>query len=318
MDTFLLMPNALHCINPNLLTNIVLTTNEYKLYLDNTRYLISQYEEIASENQLLKSRLDTVLDYLIDNESYEIIDNTLKLSLDDKHEYIEFLKEYTYENRNIIVCDKNEFNDYSNDIMSYEINIINEDNISKVFRTPVKKSFQEQITESMIDTLAEMSLLIDTNKIEDLHTMQFIGGLRTKGYKNISEQAFAGSSGTGKSAGQLDALIRTNMGKPISIIEAMKLGSFGSENKLISSQVYFEEESFVDKWKTYQEYINDLNNKDNFQNDKAKLLSFKEITIHMHEYVDIKVGLSIHERHDREVEVIHFFCNFCPTSQKVI
>ncbi len=240
------------------------------------------------------------------------------------------------DNRNIIACNISDFESYHDDIISYDLNIINEEKIAQELKTPSQKNFHEQLTDTMLLVLAEMSQQVDSRSIEDIHTMLFVGGLRTRGYENISEQAFAGSSNTGESAGQLDALIRNNSGVPVSVIEAMKLSSFAEGNREIAIHinkllnkydtlgykrnfmvVYFEQGNFSDKWITYKEYMNDLNNKSDFEDEKSQLFTFREIT-DMHDFVDIRVALSTHKREDKEVEVMHFFCNFCPVGNRVV
>ena len=160
-----------------------------------------------------------------------------------------------------------------------------------------------------------------SKKIEDLVNDDIVDLLRTKGH-NISDQTRSGLSGSGKSSGELDIMIRMNNGIPITIIECFRLESCGSKNivvaehlkKLLSQYdthelkrkfivVFGEAERFDNLWTNYSQYIKDLNANNNF-GPKYPLSGFS-VRDDLHSFANMKVGISRHENDGDTVEIVH-------------
>jgi len=122
-------------------------------------------------------------------------------------------------------------------------------------------------------------------------------------------------------------MIRKENGTPISIIEAFRLDSCGKENRVVSSHlnkllhdydtadhernyilVYAEAGNFWSLWKHYLDYVNELNNKPEFEG-KYPLIGFEDTEKKFSKKTEIKVGLARHEREGSIVEVYHIFIN---------
>ncbi len=161
-----------------------------------------------------------------------------------------------------------------------------------------------------------------TKKLEDLHTDEFTDFLRDKGY-NISDQSRSGRAKL--RAGEVDIMVRSENGTPVSIIEAFRLDSCGSDNVVVGSHldklmhdydtvghatnfilVYAEAKRFSNLWENYVKYTGDLNSKPSYRNQHP-LLSFKDTRIS--QKTDLKIGLAQHERNGQVVEVYHVFVN---------
>lgn len=161
-----------------------------------------------------------------------------------------------------------------------------------------------------------------SKKLEDLHNDEFTDFLRDKEY-SISDQSRSGRSKLG--TGEVDILVRSENGTPVSIIEAFRLDSCGSDNTIVGSHldkllhnydtaghptnfvlVYAEAKKFLKLWENYLAYVNDLNAKPVYRN-LYPLLSFKETGIS--QKADLKIGLARHERNGKIVEIYHLFLN---------
>ncbi|NJO92926.1 MAG: hypothetical protein HC831_31140 [Chloroflexia bacterium] len=126
-------------------------------------------------------------------------------------------------------------------------------------------------------------------KIEDLYNDDFTHYLRDLGYIATDQTR------TGKAlctVGEVDIMIRKENGTPVSIIEAFRLSSCGTDNTVISSHlnkllhdydsaglkrnfviIYAEAANYNTLWNNYILYITDLNSKKEFTG-KNKLKSF--------------------------------------------
>ncbi len=157
-------------------------------------------------------------------------------------------------------------------------------------------------------------------KIEDIHNNDFVSYLRDHHYF-ATDQTQSGISNV--NYGELDIMIRKSNGTPICIIEAFKLASAGKKNKEISKHinklihkydtighqtnfiiVYANASNFKKLWDNYVVYVQDLNNKPDFE-DKYKLLSFVDTANGAK--ANLRIGLALHEREGMIVKVYHLF-----------
>ncbi|MCL1666602.1 leucine-rich repeat domain-containing protein [Elizabethkingia ursingii] len=162
-------------------------------------------------------------------------------------------------------------------------------------------------------------------KIEDLINDDIVDLLRTKGH-NIADQTRSGISSNNKGAGELDIMIRMNNGIPITIIECFRLESCGPKNTIVSDHlikllskydthelkrkfivVFGEAERFDNLWTNYSHYIKDLNSNDNY-GDKYPISGFS-VRDDLHNFANMKVGVSRHENNGETVEVVHLLLN---------
>lgn len=161
-------------------------------------------------------------------------------------------------------------------------------------------------------------------KLEDLHNDDFTHWLRDKGYYT-TDQTRSGRSLI--SVGEVDILVRSNNGTPISIIEAFRLNTCGPNNSVVDKHinkllnnydtagllqnftlVYAESAQFKNLWDDYLTYVKSLNIKTNFTTD-YKITSFEDISSQYVKVTDIKVGLAKHQRQGNQVVIYHVFIN---------
>jgi hypothetical protein len=161
-------------------------------------------------------------------------------------------------------------------------------------------------------------------KLEDLHNDDFTHWLRDKGYY-VTDQSRSGRSAI--AVGEVDILVRSDNGTPLSIIEAFRISNCGVTNNVIDKHinkllsnydtaglaqnyvlVYAESANFKSLWDNYVLYINDLNNKSNFTTPH-KLVSFNDVSVDYSKLTDIKIGLAVHERQGGRTEIFHVFIN---------
>lgn len=157
-------------------------------------------------------------------------------------------------------------------------------------------------------------------KLEDLRNNDISVYLREHHYFAY-DQTQSGISDT--NFGELDILIREDKGTPVCILEAFNLKSAGPLNKEISSHidklihkydtighevnfilVYALASNFSELWKNYTIYMQDLNNKPDFEN-KYELISFTETA--KSNKANLKIGLALHNREGKIVKVYHLF-----------
>lgn len=161
-------------------------------------------------------------------------------------------------------------------------------------------------------------------KLEDLHNDDFTHWLRDKGYY-VTDQTRSGRSAV--SVGEVDIMVRSKNGTPVSIIEAFRLTTCGDSNSIVDKHInkllsnydtaglvrnfiliYAESPDFMKLWMDYFTYTQKLNDKINFTS-KHKLISFKDVTTEFVHVTDIKVGLAEHSRQNSLIEVYHVFIN---------
>ena len=162
-------------------------------------------------------------------------------------------------------------------------------------------------------------------RIEDLINDDLVDLLRTKGH-NVSDQSRSGKSGNGIGAGEVDIMIRRANGIPVTIIESFRLQSCGSKNVVVAQHinklltkydtheikrkfilVFGEAERFDNLWVNYSEYIKNLNN--NYDFGDSYLLSGFSVRNDLHEFSNLKIGVSRHENNGDTIEVVHLVLN---------
>lgn len=190
----------------------------------------------------------------------------------------------------------------------------------------IGEDFRFNSTDLTYDIIEISSRLLErkhTHKIEDLITDSFTDNLRSKGYR-VSDQTRSGRSL--KLSGELDIMIRNLRNMPVSILEAMKLGSFGMGNTSIINHlnkllidydtnglarnfmlIYAKSDNFSDFWLNYKEYIENLPSHFLY-NPEAKLVSFN-VNNELSSRSNIKVLVTQHERTGVVSEVYHIILN---------
>lgn len=162
-------------------------------------------------------------------------------------------------------------------------------------------------------------------KIEDLLNDDIVDLLRTKGH-NISDQTRSGTSGNNKMSGELDIMIRMHNGIPVTIIECFRLESCGPKNIIVSNHlskllskydthelkrkfiiVFGEAERFDNLWINYSQYIQNINSNENY-GDKYPLSGFS-VRDDLHNFSNVKVGISRHENNGDSIEIVHILIN---------
>lgn len=175
---------------------------------------------------------------------------------------------------------------------------------------------------TLLDDLIEIGTIFQkrmhTRQIEDLYNDFYKDALVFKGYR-VLDQTRAGSSGSGKSAGELDIEICNDFGIPFSILEAYRLSSLTQDvivnhiNKLLHKYdtsghekniivAYCEIENFNDLITKYELFLkNDLNTHKDFEK-KYLIDTITEIAT---EKTDIRVFECKHKREGRKNSVFH-------------
>jgi hypothetical protein len=191
--------------------------------------------------------------------------------------------------------------------------------INKYDDTLRKFRFNYQI---LLDDIIEIGTVLQkrmhTRKIEDLYNDFYKDALTFKGYR-AQDQTRAGSSASGKSAGELDIEISNDFGIPFSILEAFRLNSLNQSvivehiNKLLHKYdtsghekniviAYCEIDRFdqlVAKYNTF--LLNKLNTHELFEK-RYPTVSTSEIA---YGKTDIRVFECKHDREGKEVYVFH-------------
>jgi hypothetical protein len=163
-----------------------------------------------------------------------------------------------------------------------------------------------------------------TKKIEDLYNDDFTDWLRDKGYYT-TDQTRSGKSL--KTAGEIDIMVRSKNGTPVSIIEAFRLSSCGIDNEIVVAHIdkllnnydtignkdnfiliYSEASDFNRLWINYLEYISKINNNMLF-NSQCKLISFTDVSDLHSSKSGVRVGFAKHERDGKGLNVYHLFIN---------
>ena len=178
----------------------------------------------------------------------------------------------------------------------------------------------------LYDLIEKCSRLLErkrVKRIEDLITDDFTDYLRDKGYY-VSDQTRSGIAL--KQAGELDILIRNNNGVPISIIEAFRIRSCGTENKVIIDHinkllyqydsnglrfnfilVYGEASNFSQLWDNYVKYMEKLSENEHY-NKKIPIVGFS-VEKNLSLRTDVKIGIAKHLREGEEILIYHIMTN---------
>jgi internalin A len=183
----------------------------------------------------------------------------------------------------------------------------------------------DKILSDLIEVSSRMLERKFQKKIEDFINDDLVDLLRTKGH-SISDQTRSGVSGSGKGSGELDIMIRRTNGIPITIIECLRLDSCGSKNMVVAEHlikllskydthelqrkfiiVFGEAERFDNLWLSYSEYIKNLGSNSDY-GDKYPISGFS-IRNDLHNFSNMKVGISRHENNGETVEVVHLMLN---------
>ena len=174
----------------------------------------------------------------------------------------------------------------------------------------------------LLDDLIEIGTVlqkrIHTRQHEDLYNDFYKDALTFKGYR-VLDQTRAGSSASGKSAGELDIEICNDFGIPFSILEALRLKSLDRTvitthiNKLLHKYdtsghekniviVFCEIDKFDDLVSGYNTFLSEKLNTHELFEKKYPTVSTSEIAFGK---TDIRVFECKHNREGKEVSVFH-------------
>ena len=231
--------------------------------------------------------------------------------------------------RKIVVRDSLDYAHLSGDVNSSCISLLEPVAIRKtIIKGPVEHFDYESLSHKLVDKTIRMTERKRSREIEDIHNDLITDFLRDDGYV-VADQTRSGSSGSGKTVGELDIAIRKASGGTVeSIIEALRLSSCSTANKTVVEHinkllhsydtggcarnfilVYAESANFGDLWSNYFEYVEKLNEKIGFSTD-FKLINIIDVTASYTNKTDVKVALAEHERNGSVVQVMHIFVNF--------
>lgn len=185
----------------------------------------------------------------------------------------------------------------------------------------------DRLRRDLIEKAVRMLGRKGTKKLEDLYNDEFTDYLHDNHYYP-ADQTRSGLSGDSQiNPGEIDIMIRNDRGTPVSILEFFRLSSCGKDNTVVSSHVnklihyydtaghkrnfiivFAEAKNFVELWKKYVFYMENLNEKKGFSK-KYPLLRFEDTGERFSDKTDVRVGIARHERQERIVEVCHIFIN---------
>ncbi len=183
--------------------------------------------------------------------------------------------------------------------------------------------------EKILNDIIEVSSRILERKynkiIENQINDDLVDLLRTKGH-NIADQTRSGISQSNRSPGELDIMIRRNNGIPVTIIECLRLESCGPKNTTVSDHlsklltkydthelkrkfliIFGEADRFDNLWVNYTDYIKNINSNQNYDNSYP--LSGFSIRNDLHNFNNMKIGVSRHENNGETIEVVHIMLN---------
>lgn len=188
------------------------------------------------------------------------------------------------------------------------------------------ESFRFNSRDLTFDIVEIASLILERKFIartEDLITDNFTDLLRAKGYK-ITDQTRSGRSKI--QSGELDIMVRNLRNMPVSIIEALRLSSFGMGNKSIIEHlnkmlldydtngltrnfllVYSQDKDFDNIWSNYQDYIEKLPYHHLYK-PEISLISH-HVDNELSQRSNIRVLISRHSIQSSISEVYHFVIN---------
>lgn len=156
------------------------------------------------------------------------------------------------------------------------------------------------------------------NNKEDQYNSFFQSFLLAKGY-NADDQTQRGESSSQKQPGELDVMVFTKEGIPLSILEAFKLESV--ENKTITDHlkklsenydpnglrnnyviIYAESSDFSDLWRRYKDFVPTINYTYELEHQQIE-----DVTDKHQQVAGIKLGLAKHRNRGIIVHVYHIF-----------
>jgi hypothetical protein len=177
--------------------------------------------------------------------------------------------------------------------------------------------------ENFIDTLISASIKLQANRVyrgvfseDDRNT--YISDLLESGGYRTKDQTRQGTSYAGKSAGEIDILVKDSKGLPFTIIEALNLTSVDTAyiskhiNKLFNNyDMAGYEFNFIVVYANVINYFNFCKNYINYVSKKHfykyPFLSCKELP--EYRYTDLKVYQAEHIRQGNKVFLIHVIIN---------
>ena len=310
-----------------------LTIEQIDLYLTKYMDLFSkQSEELISTSELEKISREQAFELrqLYRDVQYE--KQNLDRKIQDQFEKIIFLKE-TIQEKNEAIKEL-QFNIRTFTLQNSQLLELaltnNTKNKFDISVSLVPQQLPEKINKIEFDPDKFLADLIQkcirmvekkgVEKIEDLRNNDIAVYLREHHYFAY-DQTQSGISET--NFGELDILIREDKGTPVCILEAFNLKSAGPLNKEISSHidklihkydtighevnfvlVYALASNFSDLWQNYFNYMQELNNKPEFEK-KYELISFTETA--KSNKTNLKIGLALHNREGKIVKVYHLF-----------
>lgn len=285
---------------------IILDTYKDVILNDNSGMLLEWLEAISENGKIFKLTKEILI-------SDNIHVNTLA---------------NTYGSRIWLTDNPQDYQNNIENIAAYNIDFLHSDDAASRLNTPytpVAFDYQ-QLTNLLINQLSIMMSRKQSVSIEDLHNDELSLRLEQEGYTPY-DQTRRGVTGTKGNPGELDILIKSESSVYLSIIEALRESSCGSENKEIAIHLnkllnnydtcglkvnylitYCEAQNFGNFWNNYITYINDINNKEPFQPDIPQK-SFVDTEEEISNFSDIRVGRGIYNRNGRDLEVYHIVCN---------
>jgi hypothetical protein len=250
----------------------------------------------------------------------------LNHKIGDQYERIKFLGE-TLNEKNQVIKDLTLTIRYFEQSNSYlmRLNPIGINEVS--IKIEANDSLQKQISANfdsdkllieILDKLIRMAERKHTQSLEDLHNDLITDWLRDKEYY-VTDQTRSGKAKL--TAGEIDIMVRKENGTPASIIEAFRLSSCGPKNVEISSHidklihnydtvghecnfiiVYCESKNFGNLVTSYNDYMDELNDKDGFC-ARYPLITYRDTKIS--DKAGVKIGLAKHKRDNDIVKVYH-------------
>jgi GTPase SAR1 family protein len=185
----------------------------------------------------------------------------------------------------------------------------------------------DRLRRDLIEKAVRMLGRKGTKKLEDLYNDEFRDFLHDNHYFPADQTRSGLSGDSQKNPGEIDIMIRNERGTPVSIIESFRLSSCGKNNTVVSSHVnklihyydtaghkrnfiivFAEAKKFVELWKNYTLYMKNLNEKEGFSK-RYRLLKFEDTGERYSDKANVRVGIALHEREERIVEVCHIFIN---------
>jgi len=332
MSHFLIIPETLKLIDPATLYHLAISTTNENIYLDDTDFIINKYQNILRENigqnELLVSFLHILSTKKFD---YKILKNKQNLNFESLENYL-LLLSTTLTERNLVICEEDNFISSFNTIKNLGIQIIEYKDLKETLNTKLVIEDFDYVKRKLFQSLCSIIEQKFSLKYENLYNTFLTTTLNCMLLGDAFDQTLIGTSGSEDSSGQgeLDIYVRQKSGLPLTIIEAMKLGSFGKDNKKIAEHlkkllinynpvglknnifiVFYELNNFNEAWEKYIEYIENIDNKEIFINfaPTCNLISIENNQSLDTSIQNLKIATSLHTYEENTFEVSHFFVN---------